>query len=298
MDFYLEILGSVIIFAMLAVSLNYLIGNVGILSLGHYSFFAVGSYSTAIFITNSNLIIKFLPITISFVPILSIIVGLLITFIFSLIFGFATLRLSGHYLLIVTLGLCEIVRSVANNSVFAGAADGLSIESSLLPFVIVSQKVDLFSLMIMLLIAEVTIFYLLEKSPAGRLFKAVRDNPILLLSLGFNVNYLKIKAFIITSLWASLAGSLFALFRGYIEPNLFTVVNSLILLVGIIIGGVSSFKGSFLAAIIIVVIPALLRDVQLPNSIISPMHQILFALLILIILKFRPKGITGKVLLK
>jgi branched-chain amino acid transport system permease protein len=287
MGFLIDIMELFGIYVMLTMSLNFLVGNLGVMYVGHIAFFALGSYCTAVLSTS-----------LGWYPPLAMIIGIGLSIVISLILGMVTTRLASHYLLIASLGTCEIVRSIANNSKFTGGAEGILVPGSFLLPESVLAKFQVPILILVFLVLEIVFFNLLDKSPKGRLFNAVRDDSILLTMMGKSVNKLKVEALIISGIWASIAGSLFAHYSRYIDPTSFKVMDSLILLIAIMIGGIASYWGSVLAGVLLIIVPELIRFIQLPSSIISPMQQIIFASILLVILRVKPKGLTGKVLLK
>lgn len=287
MGFLIDITELFGIYVMLTISLNFLVGNLGVMYVGHIAFFAVGSYCTAVF---SN--------SLGWYPPVAMLLGVCLSALISLTLGIVTTRLASHYLLIASLGACEIVRSIANNSKFTGGAEGILVPGHFLLPESVLSKFQVPIIILVFLALEIVFFYLLNKSPKGRLFYAVRDDSILLTMMGKSVNKLKIEALIISGIWASIAGSLFAHYSRYIDPTSFKVMDSLILLIAIMIGGIASAWGSVMAGGLLIIVPALIRFIQLPPSIISPMQQIIFAVILLVILRVKPKGITGKVLIK
>jgi branched-chain amino acid transport system permease protein len=277
MGYFVDILELLGIFVLLTISLNFLVGNVGIFSLGHVGFFAIGAYSTAILshYFSSN-------------PLPGLLGGVCLSAGIALLLGAVTLRLSGHYLLIVSLGFCEIVRSIANNLAVTGGASGM----------VVNTNYPAPALIFFFLLLQLLFFHRLLKSPRGRLFYGVRDDSVLLTVLGKRANRLKLQAFIISGAWASIAGSLYAGYAKYIDPTSFTVQQSLLLFIGILVGGLADIRGSLLAAFILIAVPVLIRFIHLPATVISPMHQVVFALFVLFILKYKPEGLFGKIQLR
>jgi branched-chain amino acid transport system permease protein len=287
MGYAINILELFGIYLILMLSLNFIVGKLGIMYLGQIAFFAIGSYSTAV-------IFKFIGQN----ELISFFIGIIISVIFTLLLGELTLRLSGHYLLISSLGVCEIVRSIINNSGFTGGAEGLLVPQLFEFSNVLASQMGIFILILLFISLELIFFFLIDRSPKGRLFSAVKDNPLLLTVVGRSINRLKIEALIISSIWASVAGYLFAHYSRYIDPSSFTVMDSLILFIALLIGGIGSKSGSIIASSILIIIPSLIRFIKLPSSIISPLHQIIFAVLILVILVFKPEGLKGKSFIK
>lgn len=230
---------------MLAVSLNLITGFLGELTLGHASFMSIGAYTGALITLNMNA-----PIYIEF-PI-AIIVGGLMAAIFGFIIGMPVLRLNGDYLAIVTLGFGEIIKSVLNSLSITNGAKGLS-------------KIPLYSnyknytLVFIFVVATVLIITNIVKSRHGRAITAIRDNSIATESIGIKVSKYKIIAFVISAFFAGIAGVLYAHNVGILKPTTFDYNKSIEILVIVVLGGMGSIRGSIIAAIVLTVLPELLR---------------------------------------
>jgi len=135
----------------------------------------------------------------------------------------------------------------------------------------------------------------LGKSRYGVLLQAVRDDSVGVQSAGKNIFRLKAEAMMISAFFASVAGSLYAHYISFIDPTTFYLHDIIIVLTMVIVGGLVSLRGSVLAAFIIILLPELLRFVSLPPDMIGPMRQIMYALLLILILMYRPRGLFGKV---
>lgn len=287
MEYLIDIAKLFLIYSMLTISLNYLLGNAGIMYVGHIAFFAIGAYSTAV-----------LTMVYFTSPIIAVLVGLIIASLLSFFLGIVTARISGHYLLIASLGICEIFRSIVNNVKITGGAQGITVSQKIIVSTKITADTQITFLIVFFFLLEVIFFYYLDKSPKGRIFKALRDDKILVTLYGYSINKLKTEALIISGIWASIAGSLFAYFSQYIDPSSFTIMDSLILLVVIIIGGIGSIKGSLLGAALLIILPSVVRLIEIPVAVIAPLQQILLGIILIILLILKPKGIFGKVVLK
>jgi branched-chain amino acid transport system permease protein len=286
--YILNILIFICIYIILAVSLNVAIGYTGLLNLGHVAFFGIGAYTSAL-------------LTKAGVP---YIVALICAGVFAAILGFllilATYRLKGDYLALATLGFNFVIYSLMLNMIFltngplgiAGIAKpsifGLAIKTNFSYFIFVAVICTI----------SVSIIYFLMRSPFGRLLEATRDDEIGLRVLGKNTFALKSKAMVISAFFAGIAGSLFAHYITYIDPTSFTLPEVILIVTIVIVGGLASIKGSIIAAFVILIVPEALRFVALPSSILGPTRQIIYALILIIILMFRPRGISGRVDLK
>lgn len=230
---------------ILAVSLNLTVGFLGELTLGHAGFMSVGAYAGCLFTLSSTL-----PMAIKF-P-LGMLVGGLVAALFGVIIGIPALRLKGDYLAIVTLAFGEIIRSVVTNLSFTGGAGGLK----------KIEKASTFTIVFIVAAITVVIISNLVKSRHGRAICAIRDNVIAAESAGINVVYYKLLAFTVAAFFAGVAGVLYGHNLGILKPDTFDFNKSIEILVIVVLGGMGSIRGSILSAIIVTVLPEVLRGME------------------------------------
>lgn len=228
---------------ILAVSLNLTVGFLGELTLGHAGFMSVGAYAGCLFTIYCNL-----PVWIEF-P-LALIIGGLVAAIFGVIIGIPALRLNGDYLAIVTLAFGEIIRSVLNNVKFTGGAGGLK----------GIDKTSNFTIAYILVILTLIVIANVVRSRHGRAIMAIRDNIIAAQSVGINIVYYKLVAFVGAAFFAGVAGVLYGHNLGILKPSTFDFNKSIEILVIVVLGGMGNITGSVIAAIIITLLPEVLRD--------------------------------------
>lgn len=228
---------------ILAVSLNLTVGFLGELTLGHAGFMSVGAYAGCLFTIYCNL-----PVWIEF-P-LALIIGGLVAAIFGVIIGIPALRLNGDYLAIVTLAFGEIIRSVLNNVKFTGGAGGLK----------GIGKTSNFTIAYILVILTLIVITNVVHSRHGRAIMAIRDNIIAAQSVGINIVYYKLVAFVGAAFFAGVAGVLYGHNLGILKPSTFDFNKSIEILVIVVLGGMGNITGSVIAAIIITLLPEVLRD--------------------------------------
>jgi branched-chain amino acid transport system permease protein len=228
---------------ILAVSLNLTVGFLGELTLGHAGFMSVGAYAGCLFTIYCNL-----PVWIEF-P-LALIIGGLVAAIFGVIIGIPALRLNGDYLAIVTLAFGEIIRSVLNNVKFTGGAGGLK----------GIDKTSNFTIAYILVILTLIVITNVVHSRHGRAIMAIRDNIIAAQSVGINIVYYKLVAFVGAAFFAGVAGVLYGHNLGILKPSTFDFNKSIEILVIVVLGGMGNITGSVIAAIIITLLPEVLRD--------------------------------------
>jgi len=146
------------------------------------------------------------------------------------------------------------------------------------------------------ILASFTYFiaYRIVSSPYGRILKAIREDEVFTQSLGKNVAAFKVKIFMVSAALASLAGVLYATYITYIDPTSFTVNESIFIISIVIIGGAGNLKGSVVGAIVLVMLPELLRFVGLPNSVAANIRQMLYGGLLVVFMLWRPRGFIGE----
>ena len=278
------------IYVILCVSTNLLVGMTNLISLGQAALYGIGAY-LAVF----SLMILNLPM----IPtILLVMIGSSIA---SLLVAYPALRLKGDYFVLATLGFQLIVFTVLYNwvSVTRGpyGIPGISTPklfgilsiSGLIPFLILSS---IFSLL------TVFIFFNLIHSPFGRVLKGIRDDDIAVLSLGRNVTNFKIWAFVISSAFVGIGGFIYTTYVSYIDPTSFNLDEAIFILAALLIGGTGNIKGPVAGAVFVVVLPEILRFVGFPDSIAANLRQIIYGLTLIILMRYRPKGLFGEYKLK
>lgn len=264
------------VFIILAVSLNLINGICGQFSLGHAGFWAVGAYSGAAFTVFSGL-----PLPPAIMLFLSCIIGFIVAAIAGLIIGVPCLRLRGDYLAIATLGFGEIIRIVFMNMNAVGGPRG---------FTDIPKYSNLFWIYLWVVITIVFTANLLRGSH-GRAIVSIREDEIAAESMGIYTFKYKTLAFVIGAGFAGVAGSLFAHTTQFISPTNFTFMWSVIILLMIILGGLGSITGSIVGAVILTILPELLRFF---GDTISQWRMVVYSVLLIVLMLARPTGIFGK----
>lgn len=267
---------------ILAISLNLISGFTGQFSLGHAGFMAVGAYSSAYIsqqwqpFSGAIAILNF--------PLYAIAAGAVAAG-FGFILGLPTLRLKGDYLAIVTLGFGEIIRVVLLNLQVVGGARGMYDIPEPANFVL-NFSHDMLWVFIMVICA-----YRLMQSRHGRSFLSVREDEVAAESLGISTTRVKVRAFVISSFFAGIAGSLFAHYSGNLNPSIFTFVKSVDVVIMVVLGGMGSILGSVLGAIFVTVLPEALRPLQ--NLIGVDLRMVIYSLLLILMMILKPQGLMG-----
>ncbi|HLR88922.1 MAG TPA: branched-chain amino acid ABC transporter permease [Atopostipes sp.] len=268
--FYEITVVNIFINIILAVGLNLVVGFSGQLALGHAGFMAIGAYATGVLLTNMMSTAGF---------IMSILLGMLLAGILALIVGIPTLRLRGDYFAIATLGASEIIRvAVLNLPEITNGAVGISG----IPL-IVDWRFAFFAAALTIL--AVTNYI---RSSPGRATISIREDEIAAESLSIKTTYYKNLAFLIGAVTAALAGSIHASYFGVINPGQFTFNKSIDILIIVVFGGIGSVTGSVVAAIVLGVINVYLQQ-------FGALRMIVYALVLILIMIFRPSGLMGNV---
>ncbi|RQN07895.1 branched-chain amino acid ABC transporter permease [Aeromicrobium camelliae] len=277
---------SALIYVMLALGLNVVVGYAGLLDLGYIAFFAVGAYTSGILTTHFGW------------PMLFAVPGVIVACIVAgIIIGGPTLRLRSDYLAIVTLGFGEIIRLTANNLEITGGpsgihgipswsffgwdfADGVTVGG-----IFFNGKI-VFYYFVALIVGAVGVVVVsrLARGKMGRAWKAVRDDEDAAEAMGINTYVTKITAYIIGAVWAGLAGQLMGTHLTAISPNSFQFLYSALILMAVVLGGMGSTPGVIIGALFVSLAPEFLRE-------FSEWRFLLFGVLLVVTMIFRPSGI-------
>ncbi len=265
-----SILNFMLINIVLAASLNVTVGLLGQINLGHAGFMSIGAYTAALF--TKSMIIPGLPgyfVGLILAGILAGLVGFLV--------GIPALRLKGDYLAIITLAFGEIIRVLIEFFEFTGGAQGLKS----IPWV------QDFSIIYFLTVLCVILMYSLMTTRHGRAVLAIREDEIASEASGINTTYYKTFAFVVSAVFAGIAGGMYAHNVGIIVPKQFDYNFSINILVMVVLGGMGSFTGSILSAIVLTILPELLRS-------FADYRMIVYSLALILIMLFKPTGLLGR----
>ncbi len=273
------------IYATLAVSLNLAVGFTGLLNLGHVAFFGIGAYTSTLLTMNG------MPYLIS------LLIAGGISAVFGVILMYAVRKLKGDYLALATLGFSFVIYSIMLN--WSGLTRGpLGIPGIPKPVIFGwTVNTTLEYLVFTLIVAIVSIFVIqrITSSRYGKLLEAVRDDEVGLSVYGKPTFRLKVQSMAISAFFAGVAGSLFAHYITFIDPSSFYINDLVLLLTIVLVGGLANNKGVVIATIIIMLIPEVLRFVDIPSSILGPARQMIYAVVLIGILLFKPRGLFGRI---
>jgi branched-chain amino acid transport system permease protein len=285
MEYFLHILILISIYTILAVSLDLLAGQAGLLSVAHAAFYGLGAYTSALLTINFG--------TPFYVGILA---GMAVAALASFIVSLSTLRLHDDYFVIATFGFQVIVSSLLDNWIEVtngplGVADiprpsvfGWTIRSGI-GFAILTSLCAFFAYFVV---------HRISTSPFGRVLRAIREDEVSAQTFGRNTLRFKATVFAVSTSLAALAGSLYAHYVTYIDPTIFTVTESILVISILIFGGADSKWGPLVGAVVLITLPETLRFIGLPNSVAANLRQMLYGVLLIVMLMLRPRGLMGR----
>ena len=273
--YWTEVAVNVGLYALLALSLNVILGQAGIFHMGHAAFYAVGAYVTAILNTHYQIPILLL------IPVAGAAAAL-----FALIVARPIIHLRGDYLLIVTIGIVEIVRIALINDVFGltGGANGIfGIARPELFGIKIRKAIQFYYLIWIMVGLTVLLFHWLSESRFGRALNCIKEDDTAAEGCGMDVAHLKLMAFVIGAFWAGMAGNLFAAKMTIISPSSFTFWESVVVFAVVILSGGSQI-GVLLGTFLIVALPEMFRD-------FASARMLVFGLALMIMMVVRPQGL-------
>jgi len=276
-DYFIDVAILAGIYIILALGLNVVVGFTGLLNLGFVAFYAIGAYSFALLNTRFGFDLwTSLPFAVG----LTTIAGFLL--------AVPALRLRGDYLAIVTLGFGEIVRLILNNwdSVTRGPNGISGIEPPSVFSVSLGKLSYYYYFVLFFVLLTVFITKRVYSSRIGRAWVAIREDEIASSVTGINVTLYKLYAFAFGAFWAGIAGVMFAGKMQFVSPESFTFMESVLILCMVILGGLGSIRGVILGAVILVLLPEMLREIQLYRMLALGTGLVLLMI-------FRPQGLLG-----
>lgn len=289
-EYILHIMIILNIYIMLVLSANLTVGMANLLTLCQAAFYGVGAYVGAFFLMQFQL-----PILVILLVVASI------TGLFSFLVSYASVKLKGDYFVLATMGFQLIVYTILYNWIpVTHGPYGISgiPDLQLLGVWKLSGVYAYWGLSFALAILIVLLIKSLYGSPFGRTLKAIKDDELIVQSMGRNTVSAKSWAFFISAAIAGIAGTLYASYVGYIDPTGFTLNESIFIISALFIGGIGNVSGPIFGAVFVVLLPELLRFIGLPDMIAANLRQIIYGLALILIVFFRPQGIFGKTILK
>lgn len=273
------------IYAILGLSLNLVVGYAGLLSVAEAAFYGIGAYVTALFLVN-----------LEFNFFIATGIGVLISGIAALLIGIVLSRFDGDYYALASLGFSVIVYSIFLNwqDITRGP---LGIPGIPKPHLFSFTIADNPSYLLMVFVALTGVCFIsrfIVSSSFGRALKAIREDEKALQVFGYGTLNYKLAIFVIGAMIAALAGSLYASYISYIDPSTFSINESIFVLAIIILGGLASLRGSIVGAAFLILLPEFLRFVGFPDEIAAQMRQVVYGLLLVLLMLYRPQGLIGE----
>ncbi len=274
--YWVDVLNSVGLYLILALSLNVILGYAGMFHMGHAAFYAIGAYTTAILNTTYGVPVLWA------MPISGVAAAL-----FALVVARPIIHLRGDYLLIVTIGMVEIVRIALINDVFGltGGANGIfGISRPELFGFRIAKPMHFFYLIWLFAAVTILLFSLLENSRFGRALKYLKEDEVAAEGSGIHTARYKLAAFVLGAGWAGMCGTIFAAKMTIISPESFNFWESVVLFMIVILGGSGSIPGVILGAFLVMGLPELFRD-------FADARLLIFGLALMIMMIVRPQGL-------
>lgn len=318
---WVRILNIALLYVMLALGLNIVVGFAGLLDLGYIAFYAVGAYVYGLLASphltdNFETIAALFPDGLHLSIWLMIPLGALTAALFGVLLGAPTLRLRGDYLAIVTLGFGEIIRLFLNNlnapvNITNGPQGINMIEPVQIAGVRFSRTVDLlgievpalhlyYYLFLALTLLIILVCMRLQNSRIGRAWTAIRDDEIAAKSMGINTRNMKLLAFALGASFGGVAGAMFSAFQGFVSPESFGLMESIIVLCMVVLGGMGHIPGVILGALLLAGFPEILRQVVTPvqeflfGTVLVDaeiLRSLIYGLTMVLVMLYRPNGL-------
>jgi branched-chain amino acid transport system permease protein len=305
---WVRITNLAILFVLLSLGLNIVVGFAGLLDLGYIAFYAVGAYVYALLASpHFNLHLPWWMI----LPI-----GAAVACLFGVLLGTPTLKLRGDYLAIVTLGFGEIIRIFLNNLSepfnLTNGPKGITTIDSIKFFgldfdsttrvgeLLFSGTIKYYYFLLAVMVVVIVVNLRLQDSRIGRAWEAIREDELAARSMGINTTHMKLLAFAMGASFAGIAGGMFSAIQGFISPESFILTESIMVLSMVVLGGMGNIWGVVLGAVLLSFVPEILRYTVEPmqralfgRSIIDPevIRMLLFGLAMVVMMLFRPAGL-------
>jgi branched-chain amino acid transport system permease protein len=285
MNYLLHIVIMCDIYIILALGMNLLAGYSGLLAMSQAAYYGIGAYFTALLLTKTGFSFPY-----------ALFGAVLFNMVCCIPIIWFSIRLRNLFFILSTLAWQMIVFSILHNwiSLTSGPYGISNIPkpellgftfSSLAEFALLAGIIGLFI---------IVFFTLLHKSPLSRFFQGGRDDQLALITFGKRPSFYKALAILISSGTSAVAGSLFATYFSYIDPTSFTIDESILIISIVLIGGLGSIKGSVTGAVFYVVLPEILRFISIPDPLAANTRMMIYGLILIIIVLFRPHGFFGK----
>ncbi len=295
MNYLIHLLVYLDIYVIVALSLNLVVGYCGLLTLAHAGYFALGGYAYAL-----------LTLTLGWGFLPALLAASLVATLFSTAVSLPAWRLKGDFFVLGSLAVQALLFSLLYNWFSAQAPLGSWSNLTNGPFGIsgiprpaifdyhVNDPVGFLVLATLVMLICAAIFWRLQSSPWGRVLVAMREDELAARGLGKNTRLLKVQALAIACGMVAVAGALYASYVGYLDPSSASLEEGILVLSMVLVGGVGNFRGPVIGAIVLIALPELLRFLHLPDAQAANIRLTIYGLLLVLMMHFRPQGISGE----
>jgi len=285
MNYLLHILIMISIYTILSLSLNLPVGYIGLLSLAQAAFYGIGAYAMTLLMMNLGI-----PFFVSLA------IAIVFTAILSLLVSYPSIRLRGDYFILASLAFQIIIFTILYNwiDLTRGPYGIPGIPRPEILGIKFDNLYKFFALSGGLAVGVFLIAKRLYSSSFGLVLKAIREDELSTISVGKDVRKFKILAFAISGGIAAIAGALYASYITYIDPTSFNLDESIFILSVVIVGGSGNLKGPIIGTLLMILLPEGLRFLGIPDSVAPNLRQIIYAMVLILLMMFRPQGLAGE----
>ena len=285
MDFWLSYATLAAIYVLLGLSTNLLVGIAGIFSVSQAAVFGVGAYVVAYLLMND--IVSFLP---------ALLLAAAACVALNILVTLPALRVSGDYFVVTSFGIQLLATAIFTNwTEGTGGANGLpGIPPADLFGKTLDSNADLAALCVAAMLLGCLAFWLIMRAPFGRLLRAIREDELAVAAAGKNVLRAKVSAAAMAGAFAGSAGGLYATFLSFIDPSSFDLDASILLLTMVVVGGARTLAGSIIGPFLLLALPQVLSLIDIPTTIAAAARQLIYGVLLIAFMLFRPQGLAGE----
>lgn len=285
MNYLLHILIMISIYIILTLSINIPVGYAGLLTLAQAAFYGIGAYIATLLMMNLGL---------SFF--IALAVAIAFSALLSLLVSYPSIRLKGDYFILASFAFQIIVFAILYNWIDVTRGP-YGIPGIPRPELFGLKFDSLYSFFALSSVSALMVFLITKRlcsSSFGLVLKAIRENELSAIALGKNVNKFKILSFAISSGIAAIAGALYASYVTYIDPTSFSLDESIFILSVVIVGGSGNLRGPIVGSLFMILLPEALRFLGIPSSVAANVRQIIYAMVLILLMRFRPQGLAGE----
>lgn len=284
MEYLIHIAILMCIYGVLALSLNLTVGEAGLLNVSQAAFYGIGAYTTALLMLNLH--VNFFLATIA---------GMIITGLIAFVIGIIFSRLREVYYAFATIGFAAIAYGIMLNwqTLTQGPLGLPGISRPVFLGFQFSENIFFLGLALVILAMVYGVHSFITESSFGRVLRAIREDEEAVSVFGYATSYYKLVIFVIGAMLAAVAGSLFASYITFIDPSSFPIFESIFILSIVILGGLGSARGALLGTFVLILLPEALRFVGFPSEIAAQMRQVIYGLLLILFMLYRPQGLLG-----